>query len=67
MSSNINEGHAKGRRSVKKGHVQTKPKSGPVKVSWFNPLALAYARKVVADASNSYTVTRVESGEVWVR
>lgn len=67
MTSNINTGHAKGKRSVKKGHAPTKPETAPVEVSWFDPLALAYAREVVADPANSYTVARIEAGEVWVR
>ena len=67
MTSNINTGHAKGKRSVKKGHAPSNPEPAPVTVAWFDPRAMVRARQIVADASNSYTVARIEDGEVWVR
>lgn len=67
MTSNINTGHAKGKRSVKKGHAPTKPETAPVEISHFDPRAMIRARAIVADPANSYTVARIEDGEVWVR
>jgi hypothetical protein len=45
----------------------TKPANGPVTVTYVNPLAIAAAREIVADPTNSYTVASVEKGEVWTR
>lgn len=67
MASNINTGHAKGRRSTKKGHVATKPHSGPVTVTNVHPLALQRAWEIAHDVTNSYTHVRVIDGSVFVR
>lgn len=56
MSSNINSGHAKGKRTVKKGHAPTKPRIAPVQSVTVDPAVWAEAMRIAGGNSQFITI-----------
>jgi hypothetical protein len=66
VTTNINSGHAKGRRATKKGIVTKPPKVAPVIVKWVHPAAIQEAKNL-AFGRDVHVDYDTDEGCMWIR